>query len=101
MICSIRFLIFDPTIQSDFVLPCIRVFGRDIQSTLSNSNYLGDRKTVRITKRSNCRDSDHKAFCLEIFKQTEIFLELVKVRITQSQISSYTRSSQTGDCNCK
>ena len=41
-----------------------------MQSILSNSNSLGDRKNVRITKSLNYKDSDHRAFTLRDFQLT-------------------------------
>ena len=50
----------------------------DIQSILSNSNSLGDRKNVRITKSSNYRDSNYRGVCLKIFKGSENFVRISK-----------------------
>ena len=40
----------------------------------ANSNSLGDRKNVRITKSSNYRDSNYRGFCEEICKGSENFV---------------------------
>ena len=49
-----------------------------VQSTLFNSNSLGGRENVRITKISNYADSSHEAFCSEIFKGPENFVRIGK-----------------------
>ena len=47
--------------------------GRKLQSTLSNSSSLGDRKYVRITKSSNYRELNYRGSLLGDFQGTRKF----------------------------
>ena len=57
-----------------------------LQSTLSNSNSLGDRKSIPVTKGSNYKDSNYRGFRLEVFKGCDNLFEFAEARITRVRI---------------
>ena len=58
-----------------------------MQSTLSNSNSLGNRKNVRLAKSSNYRDSNDRGFLVGDFEgNCKFCLKIALIRIRQSQL---------------
>ena len=67
----------------------------EIQSTLSNSNYLGHRKNARITKISNYRDSNYRGFLLDLQGDLKSFFKLETGMIVSGSVRLWLIQNKT------